>query len=544
MKDFFILRLLDKGEYLFTKLGVNYRTLRSILNVKLIMDERRVPTVLSNDEEKEGNYFKKSLFIYALMGVFMLVFMIPSFPLFFKMSIIYGLLLFMIISSLISDFSSVLLDVNEKNILLPKPVDYKTLNMAKTIHVLIYLLTISLAISGPLIIAGTIIYGISFLGIFLVQLFSLLGFSIFTTSLLYYLILRLFDGEKLKDIINYFQIGFTLLVTLSYQFVGRAFGFIDLDIVFTPRWWTYILPPTWFSAPFVVLLDKDYSTSIIWLSILGVVVSICMLVIYLKLIAPYFDKNLAKLSDNSGKLSAKAKKRAMRKLLLSKIFLKDKNEQTFYKFTKRMIASERKFKLRLFPSLGFSVIFPLIFLFNNVGYGQSFESYLDSMKNSSTYFVLYVSLIMLISALPMISISEKYNAAWVYQVIPLNSGTPIYSGATKALVINYFSPAFMISSGLFVWVFGARILPDLLIIFFNLLLLIMFVTLVTPKDLPFSQDFKYIKDKSTKTFFYSIGFIIVSVVAHFLVRRAAFGLYIYMAISMIAIKFFWQRAFK
>ncbi|MFZ3579919.1 hypothetical protein [Virgibacillus sp. DJP39] len=42
-------------------------------------------------------------------------------------------------TSMISDFSTVLLDVRDKNILSTKPVDKRTISAAKMVHVSIYM---------------------------------------------------------------------------------------------------------------------------------------------------------------------------------------------------------------------------------------------------------------------------------------------------------------------------------------------------------------------------------------------------------------------
>jgi len=48
MKDYKTLKFLDKFQNFFRKMGVDYPVMRKILQVKLTMDNRRVPTVFSN----------------------------------------------------------------------------------------------------------------------------------------------------------------------------------------------------------------------------------------------------------------------------------------------------------------------------------------------------------------------------------------------------------------------------------------------------------------------------------------------------------------
>ena len=51
-------------------------------------------------------------------------------------------------------------------------------------------------------------------------------------------ILRVFDGEKLKDMINYVQICLTLVLLVGYQVAIRSFTFVNLDVVVDYSWWS------------------------------------------------------------------------------------------------------------------------------------------------------------------------------------------------------------------------------------------------------------------------------------------------------------------
>ena len=86
------------------------------------MDQRRVPTIMSgrpkSKENKEGNQYVRSLWLYALMGALMVPFVVWNTGQFMlQMGILFGVLMFMIMTSMISDFSSVLLDIRDRNII-------------------------------------------------------------------------------------------------------------------------------------------------------------------------------------------------------------------------------------------------------------------------------------------------------------------------------------------------------------------------------------------------------------------------------------------
>lgn len=78
--DFRTLKILDRFRPLIARTGADYDVLRLILRVKFQMDQRRVPTILSNNsgkkERKEGNQFVRSLWLYGLMGLMMVPFIV------------------------------------------------------------------------------------------------------------------------------------------------------------------------------------------------------------------------------------------------------------------------------------------------------------------------------------------------------------------------------------------------------------------------------------------------------------------------------------
>ena len=56
-------------------------------------------------------------------------------------------------------------------------------------------------------------------------------FVVVLKAILYIAILRFFDGEKLKDLINYVQIGLTLGLMIGYQVLIRSFELVDFNMV-------------------------------------------------------------------------------------------------------------------------------------------------------------------------------------------------------------------------------------------------------------------------------------------------------------------------
>lgn len=510
--------------------------MRKILQVKLTMDERRVPTIMANsknNKNRDKNNFWSSLWVYIFLGLFMIPFVINKNNYTFNMSIAFGIIMFMVMTSLISDFSSVLLDLRDKEIINSKPLNSRTISAAKTMHVFIYMASITMAIAAPSLVVSLLRQGPVFFILYLFEIILINIFIVVLTALLYMSILKFFDGEKLKDIINYFQIILSLTLTIGYQFLGRLFEVVDINVVFTPKWWQYFIIPIWFGAPFDLLLKGVINVYFIIFTILAVVVPIISIIIYIKL-TPAFINNLNKLSNNSGSVSKNGKNFTY---ILSNIVCFNKQEKTFFRFTSNMIKNEREFKLKVYPSLGFAAIFPFIFLFNNLR-GSSFAA----ISTSKQYLNIYFSALMLPTVVMMMRYSSKYKAAWIYRTTPIEDTSSILRGSLKAFIVFLLCPVYLLVCIVFLGIFGIRIFPDLILVFLNILLFTVICVRSMKRALPFSLPYE--ATNQGERFIVLPLMLLIAVFAgiHFACTFSRFGIYIYMAISFLINLLLWKKA--
>lgn len=542
MKDFTVLKILDRFRGIFGKFGVDYDVMRKILQVKLIMDGRRVPTIMSNSSKKKDetknkdeNKFIKSLWVYGLLGIIMLPFVLMGENYIFQMGVVFGILMFMITSSLISDFSSVLLDIRDKNIIFSKPVHSKTLSMAKTIHIFIYMFFITISVTGIPLLAALIKHGIAFFLLFLLELILMDLLIVVITALLYLFVLKFFDGEKLKDIINYVQIGLSITIAVGYQLLIRLFNFVDFTIAFTPKWWQYFIVPIWYGAPFEVLLHGNYNVHYITFSILAVLVPIVSIMMYIKLM-PSFERNLQKLTNNSMK-----GKTGKRTILggVAKLICSGKEEKTFFRFASDMMKNEREFKLKVYPSLGFALIFPFIFIFNGLR-----DDGFESIASSRLYLNIYFCALLIPSVVMMLKYSGKYKGAWIYKVAPLKDMVPVFKGTLKAFIVRLLLPVYMIESVLFLSIFGIRIVPDLFVVFLVMLLFIVICFRMFGKSLPFSEAYETAQ-QSEGLMIIPLMFMLGALAGvHYACSLVGYGVYVYMAVVLLLNVVAWKKGFS
>lgn len=538
MKEFRVLKFLDRFKKLFGVFGIDYYTMRKILQVKLTLDGRRTPTTMINSSKnkKEENGLIKSLLFYVFLGVILIPIIIFGENYLFQMSLVFGIIMFMMTITLISDFSSVLLDLKDRNIILSKPVEGKTLSAAKTIHITIYMFLITIAFTGPSLIAGLVKHGLLFAAIFLIEIILMDFFIVVVTALLYLLILKVFDGEKLKDIINYFQIALTITVTMGYQLVGRLFNMSDILIQsFTPKPWQYLIPPVWFGGPFELILKGNFDSYIIIFSGLAFAVPIISMIIYDKL-TPTFEYNLQKLNDSSGRYKSGYK--GFNKFL-TELVCRTKEERTFFRFAANMMKKERNFKLIVYPSLGFSLIFPFMFLLTGLkGDGLKTAVY------SKAHFGLYFMALTVPTVISAIGFSGNYKGAWIYRMAPLNETKAIFKGTMKAALTNLILPFYIFAGIIFMVAFKGKIFTDLLIIFINMLLFAVICFNLTTKRLPFSGPIE--EASKGKGFIFVSLFLILAVLAgvHYIAAMFGYGVLIYIPVLTALNIYAWENGFN
>ncbi|HEY4389851.1 MAG TPA: hypothetical protein VGN02_00730 [Paenibacillus sp.] len=531
------LRLLDRFQGIFTRLSIDYPVMRRILQVKLTMDARRVPTIVGKSKQSsdssamdERNQFVRSLWIYAIYGALCSVFMWMGDDYFFQMSLTFGVLMFIIMTSLISDFSSVLLDIRDRNILATKPVHRRTLAMAKALHVCIYLLMLTGAIASIPLVTALIKHGILFFLIFVIELIFMDLLIVALTALIYLTVLKFFDGEKLKDIINYVQIGLTIGMTIGYQLLSRMFNLIDMHVNFQPKWYQFYIIPVWFAAPFESVLHRNGDLIFTVFSLSGLILPVLAFIIYVRLM-PSMERHLQKLADPGGR---PARGRGRLPYWLSRIFCPSPQERGFFRLAWSMMGNERDFKLKVYPMLGFSIIFPFIFLL-----GPGMGSGISELRGTEKYLFIYFSGAMISTIIMMLQYSSKYKASWIYKALPISDYVQVYRGTLIAAFVRLIMPLFILQCVIFCFIFGIVIIPGLITAGLGLLLYTAICCFFLNNNLPFSRPFEAVQSEGMKTLPLMLllgGFGVL----HLVMTQIHYGVYIYTLLLIVLNFFVWH----
>src|SRR5690625_3674125 len=531
------LRALDMFRPLFQSLRIDYPVMRQIVEVKLLMDSRRTPTVFAGSKKKENaNQFIKSLGIYLLYILIVLTF-IWSDAYMMQMSIVFGIAMFMLMTTMVADFSSVLLDVRDTAILHTKPVDSRTINAAKIIHVFIYMTMLTLAFTIIPIVVMVLKQGLLFTLIFIAEMVLLVLFIIACTSLVYIFVLRFFSGDQLKDMINYMQIILSLGIIIGYQIVIHAFDITNLEMAYEYVWWHMFIPPLWFGAPYEWLLAGNTSLPILVLTALVIIIPFASIFLYYYFM-PTFERNLEKLLATSGE----QKDRFSVMKLWESIVCFDKEERMYFWLANKMTGQERQFKLQAYPYLGIGIILPFMMLFSELRYET-----LDVVSEGKTYLNMYFLNMVIGTLVYLIQFSGSHQGSWIFGVAGVGDRRKIFRATFKVLIIKYYTPLFVFVSIPFLYIFSSTILLDLAIIFNASLLIVLFAFIVLVKaDLPFSQPFESMRQggSSTANVFLILFIAFVFWIMHIFISFIPFGLIIYLGLLFITNIVLWMVTFR
>lgn len=454
MEELKRLRLLKPFKGVFENMGINYDDLYHILWLKFTLDNRRTSVMelgkqTSEKKEKKTGRVAQHI-MYVFFGLMLIPILLMTESIYLSMSLYATLVLFFLLSSMISDYSTVLLDRRDQVMFLTRPIERKALSVARFLHIFSYVLVLLLELALPSVLVMGIRFGIiAGLGLFIMSVLMSL-FSVVLTSCIYVLLLHFFNGEKLKDFINIFQVLFTVSITLGYQIVPRIMNISALtQVEFSMKLWHVVVPPMWFAAPLAILIEQEMQPALVAMSFLGIGVPTILLFFYVRWIAPRFEGYLSKMNESGADKDHGKSLRENLVYRLASFVSQTDTERAFVLFSRKILTKERETKLRMYPGLVFAIGFPVIF-----GIMNQYGGRVQIRGNQSILLYFYMTPIFLISMLVNIKYSESYRGAWIYKVAPFSKQNEMIRGVIKGFVISYVLPIYICMGIIFYIVSG------------------------------------------------------------------------------------------
>ncbi len=542
----FLLAFLDLFRFMFLRLGIDYAQLRAIVEIKLTMDNRRQIISYNQKNKKDpGNTFLISLAFYALFGMFVsyAMYSIPSFVL--SMVVFFSYIMVMVVMTLITDFSSILLDTSDNTIILPRPVDSRTLFAARLIHILLYLSQITLGLSlAPTIVVFLLYKGVV-LTFFLIGIILAVFCALFITNAFYLLIMQFFNEEKLKNIINYFQIFMAVFIMGGYQILPRMMERIDMaNFTFEIKLWYYLLPPAWMAGMMEAIHLNRFDTPHIILIALALSVPVAGTYLVNKYLTPIFSKKLGSLGgETQRKEKAKTEKHSLLENFSTWI-TSTPCERGAYNLIYKILGRDRKIKLKIYPAFGYVLIFGFIFLLRG---REDLATTWANLPNTQYHLVLlYLTFMVIQVALYEIPYSDDFKASWIYFSAPINTPGEILSGTLKAIFIKLFLPAFMLISLFVIVVWGASGLDDIAFGILNNYLMLLLLAAISKRQLPLSMA-PNVRGQAGNLMRGILIFMLIGILGagHYLLTQFSYSFILLALIPLqLGAIYFLQRAYK
>lgn len=479
-----LLKIFDLFQRAFRLMGVNYQQLRAIISIKLTMDNRRqIVSYRKKDNQPPENTFLWTMFFYTLFGGFiaLVLYSLPSFA--FSMLLFFSYVMVMIAMTLITDFSAILLDTSDNTIILPRPVDSRTLFVSRIVHIFLYLGQIAIGLSLLPAVVVLLKYGVAVLLLFVFATALSVLTSVFITNALYLLILQFANEEKLKSVINYFQIVMAVFIMGGFQLFPRFAGRFDWDdYAFEITAWSFLAPPVWMAGALETCFYQIYDFPHLIMTACAVVIPPLGFWLVNQYLSPLFARKLgvvaierASTKANNNNLAAK----------LSKWMTLSGLERAAFELVYHTLARDRKIKLKVYPTFGYIIVFVLVFTFRG---GDDFATTWSNLPNTQYHLLmLYFAFMILQVAIYELPYSDDFKASWIYFSAPIAKPGELLTGTMKAVFTRLFLPGYFLISSLVLFIWGPQVAPDIVFAFFNNLLMMLIILLINKRMLPMSM---------------------------------------------------------
>ncbi len=490
-KSFLFLAMLPQK--LYTLWGVDVPHLKSILTYKLIMDDRRPNTFQAtranyNAEKEISNATLWTMLTSFIMGLFFLFFFylgsdyITQFTLYFSMFIVF------LCMALVGDFTGVLIDVRDTFIILPKPVKDQTVVLSRLLHIFIHLCKLVAPMILPTFLYLAIYGGIGKAVAFLLCAVLSILFSIFLINAAYIFILRVTTPERFKNVISYIQIAFTILIFGAYQAMPRMSDGDDFQkMTLAASDWLAMAPPYWFACLFQAVTGQGATAAQYVSAALGILVPLASIYAVVRFLAPAFNQKLAMISGSSEggsteKAGEKLRENTGFMASIAQFVSNNKHEQTGFLFAWKMMLRSREFKVKVYPTIGYLIVLMGLNIYRTSASGSS------SGNGMMVLFSAYISGLIVVIASTAIAYSDKFKAAWIFLVSPVERPGEIISGALKAVLLMFFSVIAILVLSAGVAMLGFSALPSLLFALVNVLLINFGLAYLNFRHFPFSAS--------------------------------------------------------
>ncbi len=510
------LKVLDLFKPLFRGLKVDYDKLRAILKAKLIMENRRTSAFsnsFSGQESKSkvseffqnNSFFKKGYILFLIYGLILggLCFSIDDVKT--RYTVLFAVGIFLFFAGIVVDFTEVLIDTRDRDILLYKPVGEREVNLARLISLIIYIVKLSLIMFGPALLITLVKRPQEFF-ILLLEVIMLSISLVMFEYIFYYVLFKIFKNLNIKSIITTVQVLIFVIIMVGFQIIANAIDKETALRVFTSESFKYLFIPMWFTGPFELLYGNFDTINIIY--------TVLLIVLFVALIAinTAISKDFEEILSKKDKVIIN-KKSSFLQRLTNKFFAKNDMEKAGVNMVFWMKGSDEKLKFQLGSLSLMIIVYPLIFYFAMFKKGSDPMAE-TALKDHARFVTLinYMSAMMAMSIWQILNYATNYKASIIH-LITGNLRLKEYRNGVK-------------KGGLFAFIFVPILINAMIMSLFirdawfidyvNPIIFIMLSAIIASdlmlKNIPFSMDVAKIKNGQKGYFWAGMAAMLITAV--------------------------------
>ncbi len=492
----------------FQLLGADYPQWSALTRAALKRDLRQ-STLSSTFRHGRtgGRIFLTLIYFYLLTGLIFvpLVLSNPDVVLSVNFLILYTM--FMVGGLILVEFHTVVISPEDYFAFGYQPISSKTFFLAKLANILFYVLTFTLVLALPAMIAlffasdFHLVFGLAmFISVLLANFAAAMAIVLF-----YAYIIKKVSVRRLQNWLALFQIGLSLIIYSGFFIIERL---VSNPTISFGDWsrspWFLWLPSTWFTG--IVKIALGQASFLNW-SMAGFALLVAALLSYLavsKLSLGYSEKMYALTTrPDTPKISSSW---SLKPFLL---FAKAHEERVVSKLIRNQFVYDNKFKMAVLGILPLTVFY----LFLGMERGPLPDPFVTpdfQMGRSGLLYLLVFLFPMMLRT--FVTQSDAYQASWIFYATPLDVRRLILS--EKNFLMIYFVLPFLGILGVAFYYFFVDVLHVLLHILVLGLLAHLFLQLafLYSPDLPFSRP----NVKGSRTRNLALFLIVIPFVIYFL----------------------------
>ncbi len=424
--------------------GVDVRQLRALITAGVRLDMR---SARRRRRSRLGMPPMISMLVtYLVIGSFLAISLWRTNDPFTFALLTLSAAMFMTAVTVIMEYSSVVVNPDDHDILGHRPVSSRTYFWAKIANLFFYVGSTALSLSLPASIAIGMRFGG---GVPLAVTYALLALigcisAAAVVVLIYSTAIRVFDSQRFSSAITYVHTVATLVLTFGYVLVPRMLMREGVVLEISQGRWMWFAPPAWYAGA-VELAAGTPGTHNIVFTTMALGSAAAVIAMALSLVSLDYSRRIAELAATSPDVASDehGNRVSTRFGLIGRSLCRTDEERAGYDLMGRYMHRDRKLRMRIYPAFGLPLA---VYLFGVLT--RSFADPFGPRPMEQGFPIqellgFYCVFITLFFATAMTQ-SDQWKASWIFHAAPVRDRVGIIVGARKLVIWRYIFPFFAV----------------------------------------------------------------------------------------------------